>query len=65
MSGAVTEQFISGFCKSQNQTRTVLCEYEQMEAGCALISMDCFFEGCEHYAACVIAREARGIQELS
>ena len=31
--GGTAEEFISGFCRSCNETRTVACEYERQQDG--------------------------------
>ena len=49
MAKEITEEFISGFCKMQNQTRTVICEMEIQEDGSRkLYSSDCAYGACEH-----------------
>ncbi|MCC8067047.1 MAG: ubiquinone biosynthesis protein UbiE [Clostridiales bacterium] len=48
-----TEEFMSGFCKKQNQTRTVLCEFGSGEDGKRnLLSSDCDYGCCEHSKDC-------------
>lgn len=50
-----TEEFISGFCKRQNQTRTVFCEFEVSDDGSRrLLSWDCDFGKCEHSSNCTL-----------
>ncbi|MCD8396428.1 MAG: ubiquinone biosynthesis protein UbiE [Lachnospiraceae bacterium] len=50
-----TEIFISGFCKRQNQTRTVLCEYEVAADGSRiLLESDCDYGRCEHSRDCML-----------
>lgn len=56
--GEITEEFISGFCKAQNQTRMVICEIEQMEDGSRqLLSSDCAYGKCEHSQNCLLMRQ--------
>ena len=31
--GEILEEFISGFCRTSNETRTICCEYEQGDDG--------------------------------
>ena len=51
----ITEEFISGFCKAQNQTRMVICELEIREDGSReLLSSDCAYGKCEHSKDCLL-----------
>ncbi len=51
----IREEFVSGFCKQQNQTRTVLCELERRRDGSrALVSADCSYGHCEHSRNCLL-----------
>ena len=55
MAEMITEEFISGFCKAQNQTRMVVCELEKMEDGSIkLLSSDCAYGKCEHSKDCLL-----------
>lgn len=55
MAKEITEEFISGFCKMQNQTRTVICEMEIQEDGSRkLYSSDCAYGACEHSGDCLL-----------
>ena len=54
--GEILEEFISGFCRSSNETRTVACEYERQEDGSLRMTE---FEKCPNSAACLIYKEAR------
>lgn len=57
--GEIVEVFISGFCRSSNETRTVACEYERREDGTLrLTEFDCNHEKCPNSAACLIYKEA-------
>lgn len=57
--GEIVEAFISGFCRSSNETRTVACEYERREDGTLkLTEFDCNYETCPNHAACLIYKEA-------
>lgn len=55
----VIEAFISGFCRSSNETRTVACEYErQPDGSLKLTEFVCNHEACPNSAACLIYKEA-------
>lgn len=55
MEDRITEEFISGFCKAQNQTRMVVCELETKEDGSReLVSSDCAYGRCEHSKDCLL-----------
>jgi len=55
----ISEEFFSGFCKAQNQTRTVLCEYEtDREGHKAFTGSDCAYARCPHAAECLLMKEA-------
>lgn len=57
MENRIEETFISGFCKAQNQTRTVLCETEQKADGTnEIISTDCAYGKCEHTKDCLLMK---------
>lgn len=52
-----TEEFISGFCKAQNQSRTVLCEFEVAPDGSRqMVSCDCAFGKCQHTKDCLLMK---------
>lgn len=58
MEDRITEEFVSGFCKSQNQTRMVICELEENEDGSkSLLSSDCAYGVCEHSGDCLLIRQ--------
>ena len=49
------EEFISGFCKMQNQTRMVICETEVQENGKKkIVYADCAYGTCEHTGDCLL-----------
>ena len=55
MKSEITEEFISGFFKAQNQTRMVVCELEKLEDGSIkLLSSDCAYGKCEHSKDCLL-----------
>ena len=52
------EEFVSGFCKKQNQTRTVLCEMEvDSQGNRRLCGADCAYGRCEHSGTCGLMRQ--------
>lgn len=56
----ITEEFISGFCKAQNQTRMVICEMEIREDGSRkLLSSDCAYGKCEHSKDCLLMEQIK------
>ena len=58
MAEMITEEFISGFCKTQNQTRMVVCEIEHRADGSSvLVSTDCAYGKCEHSRDCLLVRQ--------
>ena len=58
--GTIEEAFISGFCRTGNETRTVACEYERQQDGSLrMTEFDCNYEKCPNSGACLIYREAR------
>lgn len=57
--GEMEEAFISGFCRTSNETRTVACEYERHSDGSLeLLEFDCSYEKCPNSSACLIYKEA-------
>ncbi len=60
----IDEEFYSGFCKAQNQTRTVICEFEIGEDGKKiLLDSDCAYGVCDHSANCLLMGQARSETE--
>lgn len=58
--GEIIEEFISGFCRTSNETRTVACEYERQPDGTLrMTDFGCNYEKCANSGACLIYREAR------
>ena len=47
------EHFLSGYCRTTDQSRTVTLEIE----GGRLTELDCCFENCVHTPNCTIAKE--------
>ena len=60
----IQEEFISGFCRTCNETQTVCCEYEELEGRKVLKFMDCAHENCMHHGACEIFKEAHGLERI-
>lgn len=51
----ITEEFVSGFCKVQNQSRMVICEVQTHEDGTKeVLSSDCAWGKCEHSRTCLL-----------
>ena len=60
MATRIDEEFISGFCKLQNQTRMVICEIEYQENGeKTVVSSDCAYGKCEHTGDCLLMGQIR------
>ena len=51
------EYFLSGYCRTADQSRMVTVEIEDGE----LIEVDCCFETCVHAPSCTIAEEIRAL----
>ena len=52
------EVFLSGFCKAQNQPRTVMCEFEpDADGGESFVDSDCAFPECPHSGSCMVFRD--------
>ena len=55
------EEFISGFCKMQNQTRMVICETERLPDGRKkVVYADCAYGKCEHTGDCLLMGQLNG-----
>lgn len=52
------EHIISGYCRAQDQSRTVFLEYENGAWDCT-----CGFPDCVHAGSCQLAKQMRQIQE--
>ncbi len=53
------EVFVSGFCKTQNQSRMLICEVCVREDGTKeILSSDCAYGKCEHSSTCLLIRQA-------
>lgn len=51
----IIEEFASGFCKAQNQTRMVMCEIRMLSDGKKeIVSSDCAWGRCEHTKTCLL-----------
>ena len=53
------EHFLSGYCRTTDQSRTVTVEIENGK----LIDVDCCFENCVHAPNCTIAKEISALTE--
>lgn len=61
----ITEEFLSGFCKMQNQTRMVICEVErQGEEVKQILFSDCAYGVCEHSRDCLLMGQLTGQKSL-
>lgn len=57
----IEETFVTGFCKAQNQTRMVVCEWEQKPDGSReFLDSDCAYGACPHSGDCLLMRQALG-----
>ena len=56
--GKDMEEFFSGFCKTQNQTRMVMCEFEMRDGKKIFLESDCAFGTCPYSSTCVLMGEA-------
>ena len=66
--GETREEFINGFCRTTNESRTVCCEYERQPDGeWTLTDYECNVDKCPNSAACQIYKEAslRSMSALS
>ena len=60
----IREEFISGFCRTSNETRTVACEYEYRPGGSVVMTeFGCDYEKCVNSVACLILEQARAIEK--
>ncbi len=60
----IREEFISGFCRTSNETRTVACEYEYRPDGSVVMTeFGCDYEKCVNSVACLILEQARAIEK--
>ena len=60
IAGETREEFINGFCRTTNESRTVCCEYERQPDGeWTLTDYECNVDKCPNSAACQIYKEAR------
>ena len=52
------EQIISGYCRAQDQARTVMAEYEDGEW-----DFGCDFPGCAYACDCPIGKQLKELQD--
>ena len=51
----VIEEFINGFCKAQNQSRMVICEFrEEADGTRTFLDSDCGHSICPHSRECLL-----------
>ena len=56
----ITEEFVNGFCKAQNQSRMVLCEFRQEPDGSrTFLEADCAFGACPHTRDCQLMAQVK------
>ncbi len=59
----IIEEFISGFCRTSNKSRTVECEFERQPDGTLkLTEFECNHEKCPNSGACLIYKQAREME---
>lgn len=61
----ITEEMFSGFCKTFNETRTVICEFEKTDGGLRLSHADCAYERCSHRETCLVMQPVRDMERAS
>lgn len=55
----IVEEFVNGFCKEQNQSRIVLCEYRREPDGTrTFLESDCAYGNCIHSGQCQLMARA-------
>ena len=59
MEDEIIEMMLSGFCKTLNETRTVLCEFEKKDGKLRLEQADCAYGTCPHSKTCLLMKPAR------
>lgn len=56
----IIEEFVNGFCKAQNQSRMVLCEFRQEADGSrSFLEADCAFGVCPHTKDCQLMSQVK------
>ncbi len=60
MDETVIEEMYSGFCKAQNETRTVFCEFVETEGKRSLSQADCAYGTCPHTETCRLMEQVKG-----
>lgn len=58
MDDDIIEVMVSGFCKTLNETRSVLCEFEKKDGKLKLEHADCAFGSCQHSKTCLLMKQA-------
>ncbi len=60
----IIEEFVNGFCKAQNQTRMVICEFEKSDDGTRIfLESDCAYGACPHSAECTLMKGAQALRD--
>ena len=55
----IVEEFVNGFCKAQNQSRMVLCEYQlEPDGSRTFLESDCAYGSCSHSRQCQLMAQA-------
>lgn len=54
----IIEEIFTGYCKSNNSTQTIICEYEQLPYGLSLFSVSCNYKNCVHANSCTVIQLA-------
>jgi len=57
------ERIVSGFCRRLDQSRRVLCEYEQIGGRWAVSGTDCLYPDCPFASECPLAAEFTKLPE--
>lgn len=59
MEDDIIEMMFSGFCKTLNETRSVLCEFKREDGRLKLEQADCAYGTCPHSKTCLLMKQAR------
>lgn len=55
----IEEEVVNGFCKAQNQSRMVFCEYRREPDGTrTFLESDCAYGSCEYSRQCQLMARA-------
>ncbi|MCD2493038.1 ubiquinone biosynthesis protein UbiE [Lacrimispora sp. NSJ-141] len=64
MDDDLIEEMFSGFCKTFNETRTVICEFVKRDGQIRLESAGCAYGKCPHSKMCLLMKQAREMETL-